>query len=84
MQFIVILAVPASGKKLVLVVIWKGEGGGKLEREGNLYVELQGKAWVNSFLLRWLEFSFLTVFDTNHLVKRFSCGTQCVLISQRL
>lgn len=78
------LAVPASGKKLVLMVIWKGEDGGKLEREGNLYVELQGKAWVNSLLLRWLEFSFLTVFDANHQVKRSSWGTQCVLISQRL
>lgn len=45
MRVTVILAVIASGRKLFPVFIWKGEGGGNLEREGNVHVALQEKAW---------------------------------------
>lgn len=41
----IILGVIASGRKLLPVFIWKGKRGGNLEREGDVYVAFQEKAW---------------------------------------
>ncbi|KAG6968307.1 hypothetical protein JG688_00005891 [Phytophthora aleatoria] len=60
------LAVTGAGRKLSPLVVWKGaKQDGHIARYGNVYVDHQPKAWVNSALLtHWLDLVFPPIFDT--------------------
>lgn len=59
MRITVILAVTATGIKLVPVLIWKGKNVSTFEKINGVYVTYQPKAWVDSSLLkRWIDLQF--------------------------
>eukprot|EP00644_Phytophthora_capsici_P014948 jgi/Phyca11/20524/fgenesh1_pg.PHYCAscaffold_65_\ len=67
MRITAVLAVTASGRKLLPLIVWKGANpDGSVERIGYTYVTYQKRAWVNSqLLIKWLDLVFPPIFDAS-------------------
>ncbi|KAG4243424.1 hypothetical protein PC116_g8720 [Phytophthora cactorum] len=59
MRITAVLAVTATGKKLLPLLIWKGKALPSFDKIGGVYVAHQPRAWVDSKLLkRWIDLAF--------------------------
>ncbi|RAW21076.1 hypothetical protein PC110_g22481 [Phytophthora cactorum] len=64
MRVTAMISVTLSGKKLPPVIIWRGATTTTFERVGAGLVIQQPKAWVDQdLLLRWLDYTFPTLYD---------------------